>query len=295
MLRTDLLRDKRWGIVALAGAVVLLLWIWAYLPQTPLLTVTFLDVGSGDAIVIRAPGGETALVDAGPSSLSGTDAGERVVLPYLARNGVRTLHAVVLTHPHEDHVGGMASVVVGVDVNMVIDTGAPHGSPGYVKLLETIDKKDIPYHIARRGDEIRLGEVSLRVLNPPTYREGASLNNRSIVLKAQYGNTSFLLTGDAELEAELDMARNCPGLESNVLKVGHHGAATSTSEQFLAAVNPEIAIISVGRNSFGHPSKQTLDRLQRHGVRIYRTDKSGGITIRSDGESLRISTAKSDS
>jgi competence protein ComEC len=291
MLRHELLVSREWRAIGMAALVVIGLWVWAFLPRQPILRVTVLDVGQGDAIVVRAPGGETALVDSGPGG-SGFNAGEKTVLPYLRKTGVRSLDAVVLTHPHEDHVAGMASVLRALPAKMLVDCGAPHASPGYAAVLKLVEEKDIPYHVARRGDEIRLGEITLKVLNPPEYRSGAGLNDRSVVLKVEYGETSILLAADAEREAEMDMLANCKNLQSTVLKVGHHGAEKATSEAFLDAVRPEVAIVSVGRNAFGHPSRETLDRFKRHGVRVYRTDRNGGVTIESDGKRVGISVCK---
>lgn len=294
MLRHELLASREWRAIGLAAFVVVGLWVWAFLPQQPVLRVTVLDVGQGDAIVVHAPGGETALVDAGPGS-SGFNAGEKTVLPYLRKTGVRSLDAVVLTHPHEDHVGGMASVLRALPTKMLVDCGASHASPGYAAVQRLVDEKDIPYHVARRGDEIQLGDVSLTVLNPPGYRSGAGLNDRSVVLRVEYGETSILLAADAEREAEMDMLANCEHLQSTVLKAGHHGSDTATSDAFLEAVQPEVAIISVGKNDFGHPSRETLDRLKQHSMRVYRTDRNGGVTIESNGKRVGISVCKETS
>jgi competence protein ComEC len=284
----DLLATRENKAVFLAALIALGLWAWALMPHSRAMTVTFLDVGEGDAAVVRAPGGETALIDAGSEQ-----SGKRAVLPYLRRLGVSAIDVIVVTHPHEDHAGGMPAVLEALDTGMLVGCGEAHDSPGYRRLLQIARKRGVPYHKARRGDEMKLGEVTMEVLGPPPYGSGAELNDRSVVLRIRYGKSAVLMCADAGPEAQEEMIGHCPELLCDVMKTPHHGAEDSLSAGFLEAVRPKAVVISVGSNDFGHPSAKTLDRLERAGARVYRTDRCGAVTIESSGDGLRVTTCRS--
>ena len=294
----------RWRIPAAfsfagVGASAYLAWLlWG---PAPPLRVSFLDVGQGDCTLIQTPQGRSILVDAGgryeADSAKASDTGKRIVLPALRRAGVRSLDVVILTHPHEDHAGGLPAVFAAIPVALWLDSGQPHAAPGYRGALEEGIRRHIPYHLGRAGQTLNIEQgVALRVLRPTRpllVGTPDDLNNNSIVCRLEYGATSFLLCGDAADAAEAEMLSRGVGLRSDVLKVGHHGSATSSGAEFLKAVAPRWAVISCGRrNLYGHPRPETLERLREAGARVLRTDLDGGVVIESDGADLRVSTSR---
>jgi len=296
----SLLEEKERAALSLACLVMAGIWAWALWPRPPALSVTFLNVGQGDAAVVRTPSGRTAVIDCGPgpTQAGGFDAGARVVVPFLRREGVNRIDALILTHPHEDHVGGAMSVVRNFQIDSVLDSGIAHPTGCYGELLGQIEARAIPYRRVRRGQAIDFHDgVRMEVLNPPPGAAAAdgesALNNSSVVLRITYGDVSFLMAGDAEKQAELDMLSACRELSAQVLKVGHHGSSKATSLEWLAAVRPQFAVISVGwRNPFGHPGSDTLKRLEEAGAEVYRTDRNGGITITTDGRRIAVRTSR---
>ncbi|MDR7481085.1 MAG: DNA internalization-related competence protein ComEC/Rec2 [Armatimonadota bacterium] len=288
-------RSVRTGAAAvLVGASAI--WLSAAVRPPSVLLVTVLDVGQGDAILIQSPSGRVALIDAGgdlDAAATGRDVGRRRVLPALRRAGVRRLDVAALSHPHEDHVGGLPAVVENFPVGVVLDPGVPHPSPAYLRLLGAIQGGRIPHRIAREGMEVDLGAgVRLSVLYPPDVPPAVDddpVHARGLVARVQYGAFAALLTGDVEDGVEEYLLGRGVVLESVVLKVGHHGSRTSTSAAFVAAVRPRVAVLSVGAdNVHGHPHPAVLDALWRAGARIYRTDRHGAVRIESDGVVLRV-------
>jgi competence protein ComEC len=251
------------------------------------LTLLFLDVGQGDAALIRTPGGHWIEVDAGPVG-EGRDAGRRVVVPLLTRQGVDRIDLFVLSHAHRDHVGGGAAVLAQVPVSLAIEPGELFADSAYDDWLAALAAHHTRWRAARAGVTWALDGVSFRILHPPTpwAREGEDLNEDSVVLELSYGDFRALLMGDAGFVAESAMAA---GLRSaNVLKVGHHGSRTASSAGFLAAVHPQAAIVSVGRNGYGHPSPEALDRLGAAQVAVWRTDREGTVTVSTDGRTFTV-------
>jgi competence protein ComEC len=263
--------------------------------------VTFLDVGQGDSALIQTPGGRAILVDAGGRYEDGTaapsDIGERVVVPALRRAGVRRLDVVVLTHPHEDHAGGLPAVFRALPVGLWLDSGQAHAAPGYTEALRLARTKRIPFHVTTAGERVEVEPgVALEVLAPtPPLFSGTrdDLNNNSIVFRLVYGRARFLFCGDAAWEAEERLLRSGADLRADVLKAGHHGSATSSGAPFLAAVAPRFAVISCGRhNRYGHPADATVARLQAAGAAVYRTDEDGGIVMTTRGDDIRVQTSR---
>ena len=242
-----------------------------------LLTVRYLDVGQGDSMLIQTPSGKNMLIDAGP-----TDAGSTVTSD-LKGLGINTLDIVLATHPHEDHIGGMSSVLNNFNVKQFIDSGYPHTTKTYETMLNTIDQKNIPFKTVKAGDTINLDPgLTISVLNP-TSKFSDDINQNSVVLKMTYGGVSFLFMGDANADAESKIANSGTNLQADILKVGHHGSATSTSSAFLTKVHPKISVIEVGAgNSYGHPTSATLGRLAQVGSAVYRTDLNGDVTVTTD-------------
>jgi len=273
------------GSLALA-AILILIAIFSQ-SQSQYLKVIVHDIGQGDAIFIETPEKYQILIDGGPDSSILAKLGKD--LPFYDRS----LDLVILTHPHDDHVTGLIDVLKRYDVEQILYTGVSHTAPNYIKWLEIIKDKGVPLEIAQSGQIIKLGETSeLYILYPfedLTGEKVKNLNNTSILCRLIYDSTSFLFTGDAEKEEEQDLIDHNIYLKSDVLKVGHHGSNTSSTENFLKAVSPEIGVISAGKdNRFGHPSDKLLERLENNGIKIYRTDKNGDIEIVSDGREIEV-------
>jgi competence protein ComEC len=277
----------KWVVPPLAVLAVLVTAAAVAMPDDKL-HVSFLDVGQGDAILVQR-GHQQVLIDGGPNPRAlALELGER--MPFWDR----TIELVVLTHPHEDHLGGLVEVLERYEVERVLHPDLEYGSALYDEWQALIEANDIPITVARAGQGVVLGDgATMAVLNPPaTLLEGTNsdLNNNSAVLRLVMGEVSFLLTGDIELEAELGLIARGAGLGSTVLKVGHSGSLTSTSQDFLAAAAPEVAVISVGPNPYGHPHGGVVASLEESlgAANVYRTDELGTIEFITDGERLWV-------
>jgi competence protein ComEC len=249
-----------------------------------------LDVGQGDAILLRTDGGNWVLLDAGPAWRGG-DAGRSTILPYILRRG-GALKAFVLSHPHTDHVGGAASVLTALHPREYWDAAFAGGSEGYIASLAAAKKAGVEWHRVHAGDSLRVDGVTISFLAPDSaWTIGLKDPNlASTIALVRFGMVRFLLVGDAE-RAEEDwlLEHRHDELQAEVLKVGHHGSSTSSSDAFLAAVHPELAVISVGAgNMYGHPSLDVLHALAGVGAEVLRTDESGTVVIRTDGTRLEI-------
>jgi len=289
---------RRW-LMAARCAFVLTLFCWtSFLDAVPLdgvsldacrcLTVHFLDVGQGDAAALRTPGGRWVVVDGGPRTPE-SDAGRRVVIPFLRRRGASRLALVVATHGDADHLGGLPAVVRTFRPDVVLEPGEPLGRPLYLEFLGEVEAAGSRYHPARAGDRIELDGVTLEVLSPDAALLALPLdvNEHGVVLRVTYGAVRLLLQADAGLPVEARLAGRVGAVE--LLKVGHHGSRSATSDAWLTELGPREAVISVGRrNHYGHPAPEVLARLARHGVAILRTDERGTITFSTDGHGGRV-------
>jgi len=279
-------------LLRLAGlaAVVLVLFgiaFFEYSGESKALEVDFLDVGQGDAILIKTPDHERILIDGGPSGAVVNKLGEN--LPFFDKK----IDLIILTHPHADHLDGLIEVLKRYEVKKILSTGVTHTTPDYLAWLEEIKKQNVPMEIAVAGQTIDFGGgVKMEILYPSEGLAGKSvenLNNTSIVAKLIFGQTSFLFTGDAEAEAEENLLAGNFDLRADVLKVAHHGSKSSTSDSFLEKVRPKFAVISVGAdNQFGHPNAMTLKRLEKIGAEILRTDEDRDVKFLSDGVELKL-------
>ena len=269
-------------LLGTVGLVVVLAWWWGG-QSNHLLTVTFFDVGQGDAALIRTPQDQTILIDGGPDRTILTKLGES--LPWTRR----TIDLVILSHPHADHVAGLNYVLARYRVRHVLMTGAIHTTPEYLKFLELLKNKEVPVTIAQAGQVIELnGGVSVEVLWPFKSVVGERVNDlniTSIVNRVVYKATAMLFTGDTLKENEAALLNSGSDLTAQILKVAHQGSRTSSSEEFIKAVAPEVAVIPVGQNSYGHPHAEVVERLKKLVEVVLRTDAEGDITWQSNGQS----------
>ena len=248
-------------------------------------TVTFIDVGQGDSALISC-GGVNILIDAGENNK-----GDEVLLKLKELN-IECLDYVIGTHAHSDHIGGLDTVINGIEVKNIILSDLPDklipNTKTYSDLLDAIVENEVNLIAAEAKAAYDIGEGRLTILSPTT-DEYSDLNDWSIMTKFVFGETSFLFTGDAEERVEEDLLDLGADLAATLLKAGHHGSSTSSSQKFLDAVDPEIVVISVGEgNSYGHPNTEALSRFASIGAEVYRTDIDGDITAVSDGKTITI-------
>ncbi len=247
------------------------------------LRVYFFDVGQADAILITLPNGAAVAVDAGERET------QEALLQKILDAGVSKLDALVMTHPHDDHIGGMDFLIQNLPVAKIYMTEAVSTTRTFETLLETIAEKKIRVVKAAAGGSIDLDpEVGIDILSPDSVSDG-DMNENSVILRVRYGKTVFLLTGDAGSAAEKDLLQSSADWKADVLKVGHHGSNSSSTNDFLAAVRPAYAVISVGKdNDYGHPSATVLKRLEQAGASVLRTDRDGTVVMGSDGKTVML-------
>ena len=278
--------------VALAIAAALITWHpFAPLWQPGRLEVTTLDVGQGDALLIVIPPGRVLVTDCGglPGPLA-IDTGEQIVSPYLWSRRIRRIDVLAVTHAHQDHVGGLESILRNFPVGEIW-LPPSLGSEAYARVFEMAQERRIPVRIHARGETTALGQARIAFLSPgPEYHPGRQAqNNDSLVMSIQYGGRTALLAGDVERKMELEMLRDRQPLGADLLKTPHHGSKTSNSAEFLAAVAAPYGVISVAVNSpFGHPHQEALERLAEAHSRVLRTDRDGAVTWTTDGRRIEL-------
>jgi competence protein ComEC len=243
------------------------------------LKVHYINVAQGDAILIQCDG-ENMIIDAGANDKA------ELVNYYLQDQGVEKLDYVIGTHPHADHVGGLDVVIDNYDIGKVIMPEVTATTETFKDVINSINNKGLKITIPKTGTTYQLGKASFEIL-APNGSDYSDINNYSIVIKLTYGNTSFLFTGDCEDVSEEEMVASGLDLKADVLKIGHHGSRDSTTDEFLSEVNPDYAVISVGRlNNYGHPHKDVMDKLKDKNIVVYRTDESGTIVALSNGNKI---------
>jgi beta-lactamase superfamily II metal-dependent hydrolase len=260
-------------------------------PQAPKpvghLRVDFMDVGQGDAALVRSPSGKTVLIDGGLAEAANS------VVAFLGEHGIETLDLVFLTHRHADHLGGLPTILARYETRMFMDAPYPHEIQEYQRLLAVLDRQHVPVRQAERGRTIDLGGgARLTLLGPPDpaiANTRSDVNANSVVSRIDFGKMAILFAADAEAQTERWLLESQANLHAAVLKVAHHGSRYSSTPKFLQAVRPLVAVVSVGAgNEYHHPDAQTLDRLARMGSRVFRTDIDGPIAIESDGDKLEV-------
>lgn len=263
----------------------------ASIPIEERLEIHFLDISQGDSVLIKTPSHQKILIDGGP---------DMSILDQLGQNLQffdRKIDIMILTHAHSDHINGLIEVIRRYDVGRIYYTGVVHPSPAYFEWIEVIKRFNVPMEIVKEQRILKLNDnLRLEFLYPfenISETEFDELNNASIVNKLIYKDKEFLFMGDAEAEVEQDLLQAGIDLESDVIKIGHHGSSSSSTEEFLNAVDPKYAIIQCGAdNAFGHPHLSVIRRLERLGINIFRNDLDGQVSVFSDGEKMDIITQK---
>lgn len=277
------------------GLVLANLFVWlaaAQNAQNKYLEASFFDVGQGDAAFIQAPCGIQILIDGGPDSDILEKMGQ--TMPFYDRD----IDWIVLSHPDRDHLAGLLAVLKNYRVHNILWSGIPKKTAESDKWIDMIAKEGSKIVIAAAGDFIELGQnprLALEILAPgdTAAKTAADSNETSVVVRVIFGGRSFAFTGDAAAGEERVIAGSIPNLQTDILKVAHHGSKYSASEDFLADLMPAAAVISVGAaNSYGHPSAEVLEMLAKYGIKILRTDQNGDILFRTDGQSLFVKTEK---
>lgn len=249
--------------------------------------IHYLDVGQGDSIYIKV-NDQDILIDAGPRSSS------EELLQQLANYNIDDFEMIVATHPHEDHIGGMTAIFENYDVESFYMPKLSHTTITFEKMVQAVADEGISINVIKEGMHFDLGEGAYVDVYSPMYESYTEFNDYSPIMKFVYGDTSFIFSGDAEAHAEQEVVAKYPtNLEADVLKLGHHGSSTSSSEEFVKAVDPEYGVISCGlNNKYGHPHREIIQMLEERKIKYYRTDLQGEISFTTDGSKITVKTEK---
>lgn len=244
--------------------------------------VHYFDVGQGESILVQV-NNKNLLIDAGPKDA------ESQLIKNLNNLSIKKLDYAIATHPHEDHIGGMGQVIKNFDIGKFYAPKVTSNTKTFEYMVNQLNNKNLKINIIKpgMGDDIDLGKDTKVEVFSPINSSYDNLNNYSPIIKISYKSTSFLFTGDAEKLSEKEVLNKRYDIKSDVLKIGHHGSSSSTSKEFLNEVNPKIAVISVGKNNdYGHPHKETISSLKNKGIKYFRTDEEGTISLESDGKTV---------
>ncbi|PKM41720.1 MAG: DNA internalization-related competence protein ComEC/Rec2 [Firmicutes bacterium HGW-Firmicutes-8] len=293
---------RRWSlhrtkVVPLILAIVAaILWTSIVSPAgSGKLEVTFLDIGQGDAVLIQSPDGRSIIIDTGGvqgSPLSAYNPGEKILVPYLRRKGISKIDLLVLSHAHADHIQGAEALVKSMGVNMLVVAPQFDDSSDGSRLLNSFTEKGIQIKEATGGEKVLFDEkITLEVLSPPGNAE-AKENDNSLVVRLCFGELHILFTGDVGETVLQKLADYPVAVHAEIVKVPHHGSKSGWLERFYRVADPEMAVISVGPNYFGHPSREVLNGLSGLNIPVFRTDKNGAVIVRSDGSDYQVETVK---
>ncbi|MDV3428899.1 MAG: MBL fold metallo-hydrolase [Bacillota bacterium] len=261
-------------------SIIILIFSSCFKPNKGI-KISCINVGEGDSILIQY-NNKNFLIDGGP--LDGSDK----LLKYIKSNRIKNFSCIFITHPHEDHIGGLPKILSKYKVHDIFSSGSASNSPAYVKLTNLIKQKGVKAGVLKNDDKIIIDKNFFFQILSSENSNKDNLNNNSLVIKLTYCNNTFLFMGDAEKEIEDNLLESKFNLRSDVIKIAHHGSSTSTSDDFLDAVSPKIALISCGlNNSFNHPSKIIINRLKSRNVIFFRTDIDGTIELYSDGNKIK--------
>ena len=264
--------------------ILFLLFMLAAAIASADLSIHFLDVGQGDAVICTCDG-KVMMIDGGRPESS------QMIYSYLRDLGIEKIDIMVLTHPHSDHVGGLSAALSACDTGIIYTPIYYYNDPAFLRFRDMAAERNLPFVMPLSGTSFSFGDARVTVLAP--YKLFGDTNDNSLVLRIAYGTHTFLFTGDAEVPEEQEILGSGAEIASTVLKVGHHGSGSSSSEAFLKAVHPKIALIGVGPgNTYGHPALDVLSRLRDLGSEIYRTDLHGTVILTSDGKNLEITTER---
>ena len=250
------------------------------------LIMNILAVGHGDAIFIQFPNGSTMLVDGGDVSVG------QSVVDFIRDSGYTKIDRIILTHTHDDHIGGLIAVQDNFEVGEVLESAYCEETPLYSEFRSRLEEADIPVTIVARDDTFSIDDVIIAILNPPaesTIQRLGGANNASIVMRLQYGDTSILLAADIEKDRDRELVQIYGDrLKSTVLKCSHHGSEVSNSEEFLKSVQPSIGVVSTGPSHYNYPSQTTMERIESLVPAAYRTDRDGTVVVMLDGKDVMV-------